>query len=76
MFSWFDDILLGRDRSALKFKEEHRTVIDTEIYDMKLASTKIVTRHNFSSYMLEEGVDSMVILYTTGAVNDVQRNMV
>jgi len=32
MFTWFDDIIRGRDKSAWKFKQNHRVVVDETIY--------------------------------------------
>ena len=76
MFTWFDDLILGRDKSPAEFKTDHRTVVDTEIYSEHLPNTAIVTRDNFTSYILEEGFDSMLLLYTTGEVSDNQRHAV
>lgn len=66
---WFDGIVTGRDQESVKFKEEHRIVKDFDIQKQSLPDTIITDRSNFTEYALEEGYDTLVLLYTTEKVD-------
>lgn len=68
LIQWFDKVLLKSNPENLKQKNDHLSLVDDKIYDLSLSSTPILVKANFSTQVLEEGHDVVVLLYNTDSV--------
>ena len=72
IFTWFDDVFTGKvDPKKGNFGKQ---VSDTEIA-LVLNNTMIGNRENYRELVLSEGYDTLLLLYTTENLSNVQRNI-
>jgi len=62
LMSWIDDVFKGRVQASNTYERE---VVDKEIGTRFLNNTMVASRENFTSIVLEEGYDVLLIVYTS-----------
>jgi hypothetical protein len=75
ILSWFDDVIQGKVQSMqTNFGKE---VIDSEIEDFlknnSIAQIQKATRATFETIVLEEGYEVLLLLYSSEAIQNLQR---
>lgn len=65
ILEWFDKTV---SQDPEKFRQQDNTIVDTELATM-LAHTQVAGQANFTDLCLEEGVDSMLLLYSSEVID-------
>jgi len=69
---WLDNAFQGKIQAS--YNREEAVIIDTEI-DKLMNSTRILTPDNYVDQVFEEGIDAIVLYYSTDAIAEHARNI-